>query len=187
MPVNYKLGKIYKIISDQTKDIYIGSTCEPTLARRIFQHRVGYKRFLNGKSNYVTSYEILKYDDAQIILLENWPCNNKDELHQRERYWIENTQNYVNKYIPYKSVDEKKDFFKNYYTQNKKAYNEYYKDNKKKILRKVLCECGKKSTHLQLERHKKSKFHIKYELNEMNKKIKSTMDNINRFRFLLNL
>ena len=35
MVVNYQLGKIYKIVDNTNGNIYIGSTCETTLARRL--------------------------------------------------------------------------------------------------------------------------------------------------------
>ena len=44
--VNYSLGKIYKIADNTNGDIYIGSTCEPTLAKRLYGH-VDKFRFVN--------------------------------------------------------------------------------------------------------------------------------------------
>ena len=93
--VNYQNGKIYKIVTKQSKQIYIGSTTQ-TLDSRLDQHKGHYVRFLNKQSHYVTSYEILKYNDAMIILIENYSCNNKEELFTRERYWRERTPNAVN-------------------------------------------------------------------------------------------
>ena len=56
----YQRGKIYKLISNQTDDIYYGSTIEKTLSNRLGGHRSQYKLWLNNKSNYVTSFEIIK-------------------------------------------------------------------------------------------------------------------------------
>ncbi len=54
--VNYQQGKIYKIEANGLK--YIGSTCEPTLARRLAQHKGSYKSWLRGnkKTSYGTSF-----------------------------------------------------------------------------------------------------------------------------------
>ena len=91
--VNYQQGKIYKIVAnDQT---YIGSTCEPTLARRLAQHKGSYKSW-NKKTTYVTSFRVLYEDKPEIILIESYPCNSKDELIARERFYIE-TMECVNK------------------------------------------------------------------------------------------
>src|SRR5690348_2273684 len=86
---DYKLGKIYKIISNQTDKIYIGSTTEKYLSQRQVSHTRAYKSFLNGKDHFRASYDILKFPDAKIILIETFPCNNKYELIAREQYWIE--------------------------------------------------------------------------------------------------
>ena len=50
---DYQLGKIYKIECNVTGKVYIGSTCEPILARRLAGHIKSYKRYLNGKFHYL--------------------------------------------------------------------------------------------------------------------------------------
>jgi hypothetical protein len=87
---DYQLGKIYKIVCNITRKVYYGSTCEPTLARRLAKHMSGYNSFKNGIGRYVTSYSILENDDYYIVLVEKCSCNDKMELHQRERFYIEN-------------------------------------------------------------------------------------------------
>src|SRR5256885_817506 len=125
----YQQGKIYKIVSDSTDKIYIGSTCEPTLSQRMARHRASYQQYLLGKYNYNTSFEFLQnYNDCQIILVENYPCQSKDELLACERYWIEqNKPICVNKYIPtrtkkeyyedHKNTEEFQEKRKQYYTE----------------------------------------------------------------------
>ena len=39
---NYQDGKIYKIVFNITDECYIGSTCEPTVARRLAGHVKSY-------------------------------------------------------------------------------------------------------------------------------------------------
>ena len=89
--VNYQLGKIYKIVDNTNGNIYIGSTCKPYLSRRLAGHRADYQRYLKGIHIFKnTSFEILKNEDYDIILLECFPCDNKMQLHARERHYIEN-------------------------------------------------------------------------------------------------
>lgn len=140
--VNYLQGKIYKIVSGDLT--YIGSTCEPTLARRLSKHKENYKRWLIGKQNYMTSYKILENNDAEIFLLETFPCASKDELHARERFHIENND-CVNKNIPSRTKkewyeenkDKLKEHGKSYREANKETIHkykkEYYMDNKETI------------------------------------------------------
>ena len=99
MPVNYQLGKIYKIVNNTTENIYIGSTCEPILSRRLAQHISSYKRYLNGKYRYLSSFDILANSDYDIVLIELCPCQTKDELLARERYHSD-TFDCVNKNRP---------------------------------------------------------------------------------------
>lgn len=133
---DYQLGKIYKIESDNTDQIYIGSTCEPTLARRLAKHVDDYKSWLKGNHNNVSSFRIIEKVDYQIILLETYPCSNKDELHAREAYWIGlNKPIIVNIYTPgayslgvveYRKQYQElhKDHLKEYYKQYQKEYNQ---------------------------------------------------------------
>jgi hypothetical protein len=103
---NYQLGKIYKIVCNTTGLTYYGSTCEPTLARRLAGHVGKFKSFRgNGKAKFITSYNVLKNDDYAIILVELAPSNNKMELRQRERFYIENNE-CVNKNIPSRTDTE---------------------------------------------------------------------------------
>ena len=92
----YQRRKIYKIISNETHLVYYGSTIENTLTNRLSGHRTSYKKWLVGKDGYVTSFEIVKYEDCKIILVESFPCNTKDELTSREQYYID-TNTCVNK------------------------------------------------------------------------------------------
>ena len=56
--VNYQLGKIYKLVDNTNGNIYIGSTCKPYLSSRLAAHKTDYNYYLNGKNNYITSFEI---------------------------------------------------------------------------------------------------------------------------------
>lgn len=96
---NYQLGKIYKIVSNVTGDVYIGSTTKKYLSERLKDHKYEYKRYLNGERGYITSFKIIESGDYDIILLENCPCETKDQLHARERFHIENNE-CINRYIP---------------------------------------------------------------------------------------
>lgn len=136
----YKNGKIYKIVCNVTGKIYIGSTCLPTLAKRLAYHRKGYKQYLEQKYPYVSSFEILENNNYSIILLEEYPCETKDQLLARERYYIDNNV-CVNKFIPGRT---KKQYYqenreqalkqkKVYYEENKEKIKEYRKNNRDKI------------------------------------------------------
>lgn len=99
--VNYQDGKVYVIKSPNTDKCYIGSTTKKYLSQRMEVHRYDHQRYLDGKRWKITSFEIFEAGDAYITLLENFPCNSIDELHARERWYIENYDgNVVNKVHP---------------------------------------------------------------------------------------
>jgi hypothetical protein len=124
---NYQNGKIYKLVSFQTDKIYIGSTTQ-SLAVRKAEHVKKYKHFLAGKGNYTTSYELIKLGDVDIVLIENFPCNSKEELHKQERFYIENFKNCSNKNIPTRTSKEYYEHHKEKLTKMNKEYYEKHKD-----------------------------------------------------------
>jgi hypothetical protein len=151
--VNYSNGKIYKLVSFQSNDVYYGSTCSP-LSKRLAGHKAHYKHWKAGKSRYMTSFEIMKYPDSEIILMESVNCVSKEELHAAERKYIEMNA-CVNKAIPGRNDRE-------YYQDNKEHAKQYYQNNKARLAEKVECECGCNYTYGHTARHKRSKKHLKY-------------------------
>jgi hypothetical protein len=83
-----KNGIIYKIVSDSTDKIYIGSTVK-SLEVRLGWHEEGYRRWINSefKFYYCTSYEILKYGDYKIIFIEQINFNERNELNKLEGFY----------------------------------------------------------------------------------------------------
>ena len=72
---------------------------------RLSKHKNHYKRYLKGLFNNIKSFDILKNNDYKIELLENCDIKTKEELLERERFYIENNNN-VNKKIPGRSMKE---------------------------------------------------------------------------------
>ena len=140
-------GKIYRIKSHKTDQVYIGSTTLP-LSSRFSKHKSDYKRYLNGNFNFVSSFEILKYSDAFIELVEDYPCENKSELRKREGLLTLQSTNCVNKHIAGRTEQEYK--------------KEYLEQNKDKINAKFVCDCGGRYTYRHKSRHLKSKKHLDY-------------------------
>ena len=142
--------------------IYIGSTCEPTLSRRLANHICDYKKYLEGKKANITSFQIFDNNNYDIILIENYPCERKDELHARERYYIESLK-CVNKQFPGRTQKEYREVNK----EDKKQYDAQYRnENKEAILEKrkikFLCICSGRYTNNNKSQHKKSNRHQNY-------------------------
>ena len=84
---DYQNGKTYRIVAydeDENEVEYVGSTtC--TLSRRISKHRSDFNLWKEGKNKcYICVYEVLKYPNAKIYLIKNYPCNNREELEAEE-------------------------------------------------------------------------------------------------------
>ena len=90
-------GYIYSIRSYQTELIYIGSTFGK-LRQRLFQHKYNFRQFNLKTYHYVSSYEIVKYDDAYVELVKTYEKVNKMELKMFEGEHIRNNK-CVNKKI----------------------------------------------------------------------------------------
>jgi len=124
---NYNNSKIYKIVDNTNNNIYVGSTKQKYLSLRLASHKNDYKRYLRGEKTFLTSFDIIKNNDYDIILLELVNCNSKDDLHKKERYYIE-TLDCINKVIPGRTQKEYKKVNKECCQKSCKKYYEKYKD-----------------------------------------------------------
>ena len=135
---NLKDGKIYKIVCNITDECYIGSTTEPTLARRLAGHVSNYKRWKLGKHHKNSSYDMIDRGYYQIYLIESYPCNSKDELTSREGEIIRQYKSEcecINRKIEGRTKKEycqdNKEKLQKYNKQYNKDNNELIKENKK--------------------------------------------------------
>ncbi len=87
---DYSQGKIYKIVCNKTGLVYIGSTYR-SLEQRLKEHKADCNKYLDKKSKHlISSIYVIFNNDYNIELIENFPCNNKNELQKREYYYIDN-------------------------------------------------------------------------------------------------
>ena len=160
--MEFQNGKIYTIRSFQTEKYYIGSTNHKTLSQRLSKHKSKYREWLKDKKKYITSFEILKYDDYYIELLELYPCNLKAELHKREGELIRiHKDSLVNRCIPCRTP-------KKFQIDNKEIIaikkKQFYIANIDKIkdykTQPFHCECGSVTQLNKKARHYKTNIHI---------------------------
>ena len=149
----YRNSKIYKIVNSHNDEIYVGSTCNE-LRWRWAAHKQDGQKQINGTRE--TNYELynafseLGVENFRIILVENWPCNSKDELRMREDHWIQILKPAYNMRRAYRTVDQLKDYRKQYY----KNYNETRKDTFKcDICEQSYANKGNLNKHFQSKKH----------------------------------
>lgn len=98
-------GKIYRVICNETNEVYYGSTIQP-IKKRMYQHT---------RPNKTNCRQIINRGNYRYEVCEEFTCDDKKFLLDRERYWIENND-CINKIIP------------------NRTYKEFYQDNRQKIL-----------------------------------------------------
>ena len=154
--LKYQKGKIYKIISNNTDKVYYGSTVS-LLCRRKAQHNYDFKNNLN----FLSCREIINNEHWDLVLVEDYPCEKKEQLLMRERYYIENND-CINKTNPIVSKEERKIYENKYNKKNRekqkaKQHIYYPKRNEK-----ITCECGSVISRTHKSRHLKSLKHNDY-------------------------
>ena len=161
---DYSKGKIYKIECKITNEVYYGSTVQ-SLSERIRHHKC---------VRDCTSINIIDRGNYTINVIEEFPCDSKQELEAREGYYIRNNV-CVNERIPGRTKEEYREdnieWYKQYYKQYReknidkiKEYDKKRHEQRKDKIKahnstKVKCECGCEVTRGVLTRHKKSKKH----------------------------
>ena len=172
---NYSNGKIY-VLRTPSGLQYVGSTTQKLCSRKA-GHKQDYNKWKNGKREYISSFKLYEEGDVVIVLLEEFPCENVEQLGAREQHWIRTIGGgCVNMRIPQRTrqeyYEENKDRLKQqqreYYEANKdriseyqKTYhNEYYEANKDRL---------KQQTNAYRETHKDAIKKRKKEYYEENK------------------
>lgn len=125
-----KIGRIYKIISAQGNECYVGSTFN-TLRDRFKCHKQDYNKLLAGKKGkrqgWVSAYTLFdkyKFENCKIVLIKEYEVCDRRHLEAYEQLWI-NKLKPINKNS---ILDIKRIYRINYY----KKHKEKIRDNGKK-------------------------------------------------------
>lgn len=148
--VNYGNGRIYAVRNKTNDKVYIGSTTR-TLSRRMTEHR---SRARNGDTDPI--YQSMREVGVEVFyieLVEEFPCQNKEQLTAREGYWVRQMDTYQNgfngnipartnkewaeenkeKVVEYRSmwVEENKERLKEYKKQHYQANREEIREKQR--------------------------------------------------------
>ena len=157
MTKNYENSKIYKIVCNVTGLIYVGSTTKKLLSKRLSGHVYDFKNPRNSKGISHSS-KVLENGNFSIILLEDFPCKNKNELLARERHYIE-LLDCINITKPLRTS---KEYANDHPEQVAESKLKYKLNNQDKIKKKINCECGGKYTAAGKSAHMKTQKHINF-------------------------
>jgi ferredoxin-thioredoxin reductase catalytic subunit len=162
-----KSGIIYMISHNNL--FYIGSTTK-TIEERLSNHIRNYKHFLKKEINFTTVYKILELcKTPKIEILEKVIIRNKDDLRNREKYYIQLFYDkIVNKNIPNRKY---KEYYRDNIIQVKLKNNTYYNNNKEKRKEQM-------KQHYLKNKEKKNKYcKLYYTIN------KEQLSNINKQKY----
>ena len=113
---DYSKGNIYRIWDNGFGKCYIGSTIN-TLSKRMEGHRAKYRLYVKGEFEYITVLSLFDefgVENCKIELLEEYPCENRQQLDAREGHHQRENQ-CINKFIAGRTD-------KQYYEDNREKY-----------------------------------------------------------------
>jgi group I intron endonuclease len=168
--MDYQNGKIYVIRNHINALVYVGSTTQ-ALSKRMAYHRSDYKRKTTSK--FYQACNEIGIDEFHIELLEDCPCESREQLLRREGYYIREYDSYNNGYNGRIEGQTKKEYRqankearKEYIEANKEAIaermKEYRQDNKETlaIQQKIYFETNKEAINERRRQRYKDKKHI---------------------------
>ncbi len=135
---DYQKGKIYRIISPSKNLVYYGSTVQ-TLNQRLAEH-IKHCKYYNDinyekTKKYCKSYIVLECEDYKIELIEEYPCNNRQQLYKKESEYQKNNE-CVNKRIEGRTLKEWHEDNKERVAIKNKEYQQNHKEQKAKTAKK---------------------------------------------------
>lgn len=132
--IDYSKTVIYKICcKDLTIPyVYVGSTSD--FIRRKYQHKTYCTNEASSSYN-MRLYETIRnhggWDNWDMVVVEEYPCESSIQARSRERHWYEQLNCNLNVNIPFRSAEEKKEYQRDYqktYQKNSERYKEYQRE-----------------------------------------------------------
>jgi hypothetical protein len=150
LPINYENACIYEIVCKDVNitERYVGSTTNLIQRRRDHKSRCNNEK---GKDCNQYVYRFIRangsFENWDVVLIERViDCKDKEHLHKRERFYIEEKKAELNKNIPLRTLyennkDKIAERMKEYRESNKdkiaKQKKEFYENNKEKTIEKA--------------------------------------------------
>ena len=168
LPMNYNNSAIYKICCNDISitDVYVGNTTN------FIKRKSHHKCACNNERDTAYNYNVYQFIRAHgnwanwsMIVVANFPCQSKNQLHTRERYHMELLNSTLNKVIPTRTEKEyKKDneehirvYQKEWYQENvekKKACDKKYREENVEHPKAYIKECRKDNAEKIKEKRK---------------------------------
>ena len=159
-PIDYRKSVIYKICCNDVSitDVYVGSTTSLSKRKPCHKSACNNER---DKAHNLNVYQFIRanggWDNWDVVMVEEYPCDNKNQLHTRERYQMELLKANLNSIIPTRTMKE-------WYKENVEHIKEYQKENAEHIKARKKEYYKENAEHIKSqskERRKENAEHIK--------------------------
>jgi len=148
---DFSRNVIYKIVCKDLAviDCYVGHTTS-------FKHRKAiHKQCCNNEKDLKHNLKVYKiirenggWENWQMVLVEEFACENKLQATARERFWYEQLNANLNSQVPNRSVKE--------------YIATYKKENQSKLNQQFDCSCGGKYLYHNKSHHFKTNMHLNF-------------------------
>ena len=119
--MDYKNGKIYQILNNINDEVYVGSTIQP-LSKRLHCHK-SQSDSLVRKNKLHELMRTIGKNNCYIELIENYPCNTKEELLAREGHYIRERAT-LNQQIAGRTRKERREVNAEHIKEKQRIYDE---------------------------------------------------------------
>ena len=149
---------MYKIVCNDLniKDLYVGSTTNFCMRKSSHKGRCCNEK---DKKYHYKVYQFIRanggWGNWSMLEIEKFTCNDSNEAHTRERFWIETLQSTLNCYSPIRTPDEDK-------VSQKTNNTNYYIANSERLNEKMKCVCGSSYAFQGKLRHLKRQTHLAF-------------------------
>lgn len=135
---DFSLAYVYQFYHPDNEELfYVGSSCQPE-AVRSSHHKYTARHESFTSQLYVTMRQSENIDSWVMTRLESFPCENNDQLRQREEHWRVTLNAPLNTNRCYRTEEQKKEDRRAYYETRKeeeRAYSRAYRDTHKEEIR----------------------------------------------------
>ena len=163
-PINYQNSVIYKIQHlDKPELLYIGSTTQ--FIKRKYQHKLYCMNINNNDHRYfnIKLYNLMRenggWEQFNIIVIKEFPCNNKIELLIEEDKIMRDMNATLNSQYAFMTDEQRKILKQKKDKTYREKHNEELKEKKNK---KTICICGSSYSASVKQHHLRSIKHNKY-------------------------
>lgn len=137
---DYNKGKIYVLRNHTNDKVYVGSTTSP-LYKRFSYHKSDMKQPKNQNRKLYEAMREIGFENFYIELVEDYPCENIEQLEAREGHWQRELDSYNNGYNGKIQGRSKKEWKKDNKEKISAWQKNWVKENKEKIVEQLKKYC----------------------------------------------